>query len=71
MIWTKPPKFLLLLHSIIHILTEDFRNNERGELEDQISKSKKLSTEDRIMTAITTICPSVTSMVPKVRVPET
>ena len=38
MIWTKPPKFLLLLHSIIHILTEDFRNNERGELEDQISK---------------------------------
>ena len=40
-------------------------------LEDQISKSKKLSTEDRIMTAITTICPSVTSMVPKVRVPET
>ena len=38
MIWTKPTKFLLLLHSIIHILTEDFRNNERGELEDQISK---------------------------------
>ena len=41
MIWTKPPKFLLLLHSIIHILTEDFRNNERGELEDQISKYTK------------------------------
>ena len=38
MIWTKSTKFLLLLHSIIHILTEVFRNNERGELEDQISK---------------------------------
>ena len=38
MIWTKSTKFLLLLHSIIHILTEVSRNNERGELEDQISK---------------------------------
>ena len=38
MIWTKSTNFLLLLHSIIHILTEVFRNNERGELEDQISK---------------------------------
>ena len=40
-------------------------------LEDQMSRLKKLSKEDRSMTAITTICPSVTSMVPKVRVPDT
>ena len=40
-------------------------------LDDQMSRLKKLSKEERSMTAITTICPSVTSMVPKVRVPET
>ena len=40
-------------------------------LDDQMSMLKKLSKEERSMTAITTICPSVTSMVPKVRVPDT
>ena len=40
-------------------------------LDDQMSRLKKLSKEERSMTAITTICPSVTSMVPKVRVPDT
>ena len=36
-----------------------------------MSKLKKLSNEESIMTAMTTICPSVTSMVPNVRVPDT
>ena len=40
-------------------------------LDDQMSRLKKLSKEERSMTAITTIWPSVTSMVPKVRVPDT
>ena len=40
-------------------------------LEDQMSRLKKLSNDESSMTAITMICPSVTSMVPKVRVPET
>jgi hypothetical protein len=40
-------------------------------LEDQMSRLKKLSMEDVSMTNMTTICPSVTSMVPKVSVPDT
>ena len=40
-------------------------------LEDQMSKLRKLSIEDVSMTIMTTICPSVTSIVPKVRVPDT
>ena len=40
-------------------------------LEDQISRSKKLSMEDVSMTNMTTIWPSVTSIVPNCKVPDT